>query len=135
MGRDHNEPVAPGISFSRRRGEIVIFHSTVKALGEPCFIRFLLNTKKGRLAIQNCSEQTLESFVVPKYNANDWYFSIFSEPMLRIIWRRLGWERERTYRCFGVHYKQFDLVEFDLHNAEIISTGEKLRFVECEMPI
>ncbi len=120
MPENFNETIAPGISFSLRRGEILIHHSTIQALGNPCFIRFLLNREKGTLAIQRSDNQTIESFLVPSDGPGDWDFRIYSEPLLKILWQQCDWDQDKTYRCYGSLYSEYNIVEFDLQNAEIV---------------
>ncbi len=124
MTQDKMEVFAPGISFYKDRGEIRIHHSTILALGDPYFIRFLLNTDKGCLAIQRVEKKEKDSFTVPEYKAENWVFRIYSERMIEILWKQFNWDKEKTYRCCGVLYPQNSLVEFDLKKAEIILTAD-----------
>lgn len=41
-----------GVSLCKKAGKIRIFHSTIKRLGEPKYIRFLFNPEKQLLAVQ-----------------------------------------------------------------------------------
>lgn len=120
MMSNNIDPNALGISFSRKRREISIYRSTIEALGRPCFVRFLFNMEKGRLALQSCEEEELESFVVPPFDDNEWEFLIYSENLIRIIWQRFGWDKNARYHCNGTSYPEYNLVEFDLKQAEIM---------------
>lgn len=65
--QEHNI-VIPGISLCQKWGKIRIFHSTIVALGEPKYIRFLFNPEKRGLVVQACAKKEAECFRVPKYN-------------------------------------------------------------------
>lgn len=45
--------------------------------------------------------------------------------MLKMIWKVCKWEEEKTYRLDGRSYSGYNLVEFDLTQAEIVS-GEEI---------
>lgn len=48
--QEHNI-VIPGISLCQKWGKIRIFHSTIVALGEPKYIRFLFNPEKRGISL------------------------------------------------------------------------------------
>ena len=121
--QEHNI-VIPGISLCQKWGKIRIFHSTIVALGEPKYIRFLFNPEKRGLVGQACARKEAECFRVPKYNPKDWDFKICSIQMLRIIWRVCEWNENDTYRIAGTHYPEYNLVEFNLNQARIVQFGE-----------
>ena len=100
---EHNI-VIPGISLCQKWGKIRIFHSTIVALGEPKYIRFL--------------------FRVPKYNPENWEFKISSVPMLRMIWKTCEWDTEKTYRFTGICHSEYNLVEFDMKQATVLTVEE-----------
>ena len=121
--QEHNI-VIPGISLCQKWGKIRIFHSTIVALGEPKYIRFLFNPEKRGLVVQAYARKEAECFRVPKYNPKDWDFKICSIQMLRIIWRVCEWNENDTYRIAGTHYPEYNLVEFNLNQARIVQFGE-----------
>lgn len=71
-----NNIVIPGISLCQKWGKIRIFHSTIVALGEPRYIRFLFNLEMKKLAVQACARKEAECFCVPKYDPENWEFKI-----------------------------------------------------------
>lgn len=71
-----NNIMIPGISLCQKWGKIRIFHSTIVALGEPRYIRFLFNPDKKGLVVQACARKEAECFRVPKYNPENWEFKI-----------------------------------------------------------
>ena len=116
-----------GISLCKKSGKIGrirIFHSTIKELGNPKYIRFLFNPAKKSLVVQSCKNKEPESFRVPKYNPENWDFTVHSSPMLKMIWKVCEWEENKTYRSDGRYYAEYNLVEFDLNQAEIGSCEE-----------
>ena len=116
-----------GISLctkSGKIGRIRIFHSTIKELGNPKYIRFLFNPAKKSLVVQSCKNKEPECFRVPKYNPENWDFTVHSSLMLKMIWKVCEWEEDKTYRSDGRYYAEYKLVEFDLNQAEIGSCEE-----------
>ena len=116
-----------GISLCKKSGKIGrirIFHSTIKELGNPKYIRFLFNPAKKSLVVQSCKNKEPECFRVPKYNPENWDFTVHSSLMLKIIWKVCEWEEDKTYRSDGRYYAEYKLVEFDLNQAEIGSCEE-----------
>ena len=98
-----------GVSLCKKAGRIRIFHSTIKRLGEPKYIRFLFNP---------------ECFYVPKCSENDWNFVINSIPMLRIIWKVCKWDEGKSYRISGTYHAECNLVVFDLKQAVTLMMNE-----------
>ncbi len=116
-----------GISLCKKSGKIGrirIFHSTIKELGNPKYIRFLFNPAKKSLVVQSCKNKEPECFRVPKYNPENWDFTVHSSLMLKMIWKVCEWEEDKTYRSDGRYYAEYKLVEFDLNQAEIGSCEE-----------
>ena len=116
-----------GISLCKKSGKIGrirIFHSTIKELGNPKYIRFLFNPAKKSLVVQSCKNKEPECFRVPKYNPENWDFTVHSSLMLKMIWKVCEWEEDKTYRSDGRYYAEYKLVEFNLNQAEIGSCEE-----------
>lgn len=114
LNENRKNVVPAGMSLSLKWGKIRVYHNTILALGEPKYIRFLLNLKTRKLAGQICNKKTAESFKVPKYEADNWIFRINSISMLNIVWKISGWDEDKTYRLSGELYAEHELVEFDL---------------------
>lgn len=117
--------VPAGMSLSLKWGKIRLYHNTILALGEPKFIRFLLNLQTKKLAVQTCKKKTAESFKVPKYEPDNWIFRINSISMLKIIWKISGWDEDKTYRLSGKLYAEHELVEFNLALAVPLDEEEE----------
>ena len=93
-------------------------------MGNPKYIRFLFNPAKKSLVVQSCKNKEPECFRVPKYNPENWDFTVHSSLMLKMIWKVCEWEEDKTYRSDGRYYAEYKLVEFDLNQAEIGSCEE-----------
>ncbi len=80
----------PKISFSKRRGRTLIYHTVIRLLDEPKYIRFLFNSKDKKIAIQACEAIDRDSFKVPEYGLTDKkiQFDISSVSFLNIIYKR-----------------------------------------------
>lgn len=113
-----------GVSLCKKVGRIRIFHSTIKRLGEPKYIRFLFNPEKQLFAVQASDWKDSECFYVPKCSENDWNFVINSIPMLRIIWKVCKWDEEKSYRISGTYHAECNLVVFDLKQAVTLMINE-----------
>ena len=116
------------LSFSLKRRRVLIHRSTLRALGLPQNIRFLLNKKKVRVAVQCCEAIDRDIFSVPDLKPSE-TFEISSINFLKIIYGLAKWDEERTYRVSGTLYKANRIIEFDLMDAETISDDD---FVDQE---
>ncbi|MCD8143046.1 MAG: hypothetical protein LUD83_07195 [Clostridiales bacterium] len=133
MQEKYSDTVTPGISFSKKRGEILVFRSTIQAPAELEYIRFLMNMGKGCLAVQACDKKTLGCFKVPEYDPKDWAFRIYSDVMNRMLWKRCGRSSDFTYRVSGIYYPEHHIVEFDLAAAERVTDAVGDSTGECEL--
>lgn len=114
-----------GMSFSITRGRLLIYHATIKALGEPDYIRFLYNDSKRRVAIQCCEKIDKEGFRVPKVADGERFsFVISSSPFLSVIYKKCEWDIEQTYNVLGTAYPEHRLVEFCLDDAKQIAASQ-----------
>ena len=74
--------------------------------------------------MQACARKEAECFRVPKYNPENWEFKISSVPMLRMIWKTCEWDTEKTYRLMGICHSEYNLVEFDMKQATVLTVEE-----------
>ena len=119
-----------GLSFSIRRGRLLIYHSVIRALGEPEQIRFLLNSRERHIAVQSCEPIDQHSFRVPKVQDGERFqFDISSSPLLSVLYKQCGWDADKTYLVYGREFQKNHLVDFDLNTAEVISPDD---FVDPE---
>ena len=130
MGGDSRAENRLGMSFSITRGRLLVYHATIRELGEPGYIRFLYNDGKRRVAVQCCEKIDEEGFRVPKaYQGERFQFEINSSPWLSVIYKKCGWDIEQSYSVTGVSYPEHRLVEFRLDNAKKIAPAQ---FVDPE---
>ena len=114
-----------GISFSMKRRRVLIYRSTLRSLSMPKNIRFLLNMKKQRVAVQACEAIDRDSFKVPEFpdGSKDQY-EINSINFMNVLYRLAGWDRDKNYKIEGLVYPDNRLVEFQLEKAVLISDEE-----------
>lgn len=115
-----------GISFSLRRARVLIYHDTIRALGDPVCFRFLINKIDKKMAMQVCDFGEDGYHIVPNYSGKESKFSyeITSIELLRMIWNMCGWDESGTYHVIGTLYQKEKIVEFDLKQADRISDAE-----------
>lgn len=119
-----------GLSFSLNKGRLLIYHATIQELGSPSRIRFLHNVRDRKLAIQCCDPVDRDSFEVPEYEPGEKYqFELYSAPFLTSIYRMCRWDKNETYRVYGISHPEYRLVEFYLDQAQQIRPEE---FVDPE---
>lgn len=116
------------LSFSLKRRRVLIHRSTLKALEHPQNIRFLMNKKKCRVAVQSCEAIDRDNFIVPDLKPSETY-EITSISFLKVIYSLAGWDEDKTYRVEGSFYGENHLVEFLLKSAEVITDDD---FVDQE---
>ena len=110
-----------GVSFSLRRGRLLIYHATIKALGDPGYIRFLVNSKERHLAVQCCEEIDKNHFRVSKWTEGERNrFEITSITFISILYKMCQWDQEKTYMVYGTPHPKYRLVDFDLSTAREI---------------
>lgn len=111
------------LSFSLKRRRVLIHKRTIRALGMPQNIRFLLNTEKGKVAVQSCEPIDRDNFTVPDLNTVCQY-EISSVNFLNVVYKLGKWDGDKTYRVEGIYYEANHLVEFDLKRSILISDDE-----------
>lgn len=114
-----------GLSFNIRRGRMLIYHSTIRALGEPEYIRFLFNSREKKIAVQSCEAIDRDSFRVPKpVPGEKFQFDISSSPFLSIIYKACRWSLDESYLVYGQLYPKNRLVDFELKTAVQITPDQ-----------
>lgn len=107
-----------GLSFNIRRGRMLIYHSTIRAMGEPEYIRFLFNNRDKKIAVQHCEAIDRDSFRVPKVVPGERFqFDITSSPFLSVVYKACHWSLDESYLVYGVNHPEHNLVEFELKEA------------------
>lgn len=118
-----NAPKRLGISLSLKRRRMLIYRSTLKEIGEPGFIRLLVNRRQKRVAVQCCEEIDKDSYRIPPYDSWD-QFEITSLKFINMIYKMGGWNMNKTYRIFGYPVSDYRLVLFCLKDAQEIADAE-----------
>lgn len=127
---DNSTEIRLGLSFNIRRGRMLVYHSTIRAIGEPEYIRFLFNNRDKKIAVQSCEAIDRDSFRVPKYIPGEKFqFDITNSPFLSVLYKACHWDYDESYLVYGERYPMNHLVEFDLKTAIQITQDQ---FVDPE---
>ena len=120
-----------GIAFSRKRASVLIYKSTLRALGKPNYVRILPNPSRKRIALQVCAKQEMGAIHISKKNMKGKSVIICSLVIQRILWEIGEWHKNSNYRIYGTLFHKNEIVEFLLSDAEVIS-DEDFIDPECE---
>ena len=103
------------ISFYLNENKIHVFCDAVRAIGEPTFVRFLLNGDATSMIMETYDKKEFQSMRVPKevYNKTG-RMEFRSIGFCQLLTYRLGWERTYSYRIPGKVLLKQSLVLFDL---------------------
>jgi len=113
------------ISFSMKRRRVLIYRSTLRSIGVPQNIRFLLNTKRKCIAVQGCEAIDRDSFKVPDIDSGSKdQYEITSITFINMIYKLAGWNLDKTYRISGTAYPSNRLAEFFVGDAVEIQEDE-----------
>ena len=112
------------ISFYLNSNRIHIFIDSLRVIGSPKRICFLLSQSGGSLLISPHAKRDLVSHKVP----NDVYsgcdsMEVHSMQFCRIIAEIHNWDLSRSYRAPGSVFPDMNAVAFDLTKAKIIDHG------------
>lgn len=114
-----------GLSFSFKRGRTLIYHATIRELGDPEYIRFLLNKKEKTVAIQCCEAIDKDRFKVPAFPKDrKFQYEIYSISFISMVYKLAGWQIGKNYRMHGYSVPKYRLIIFELAGAEQISDEE-----------
>ena len=109
-----------GIAFSRKSAQVLIYKSTLRALGNPNYVRLLPNPSRKRLALQVCNQKEMGAIHIPKRNTKGKPIIICSLVIQRILWDIGDWDKDKNYRIYGKLFPKNEIVEFILADAEVI---------------
>ncbi len=127
----NNERSTTYISFYNKSGTIRAFRQTVRAIGEPRFIRFQLHKERHLMLLEPFDRISFTSFRVPiNINKDNGKLDIKSKSFTRLISEAMEWDVERSYRIPGEVNEEQKHVIFDLSRAEIIT--EDIRRKNCK---
>lgn len=109
----------PGISFEKAYGRITIFKTTIAALGQPPYFRFLLDVEHRKLAIECCEYASSGSHQMPDESSCE-NCQIKSMDLVQLLYQTCGWDMDGTYRTKGIAIPERKMVVFDLDEADKI---------------
>lgn len=109
------------ISFYLRANRIHIFIDTLRCIGSPKRICFLMDSKGKTLVISPYKKKDFKSHRVSK----DVYhgcrsLEISSQKLCQLIAKHHNWDKSKTYRIPGTFKTEAKIVVFNLLDAEII---------------
>lgn len=109
------------ITFCYRRGRAVIFKSVITALGNPDYIRMLINPEERVVIVQVCDKRERNAIEVPRNLCKDGVtFLINSVAFLESLTKLMNWSRQLTYRVKGELRTESSFMLFLLDEAEIV---------------
>ncbi len=114
------------ISFYLRSNVIRVFVSSIRKIGEPRFIRFMINTETMQLVMIPADRKDFQSFRVPNGvlnpGAKRQKMAIHSQKFCQLLSKRLGWDENYSYRVPGTVFAEQNLARYDLSKATVIRT-------------
>lgn len=109
------------ISFYLRVGTIHIHRSTIRTLGNPPFVRFLISNDGSTLLVQAYHKKDFRSFRVPEtINDEIGRVQIHSKGLCSVFMKRFSWRDDLSYRIPGKPFPAQGVAAFDLARAEVI---------------
>lgn len=109
------------VSFYLTTSRIHIFRSTIRDIGNPKFIRFLVKEDGPSMIIEAYHKKDFQSHRIPKETGDGYReMEVRSLPLCSLLKNRLNWENGKSYRIPGKTYPQQRLAVFDLSAAEMI---------------
>lgn len=106
------------ISFYLRVNRIHIFCDAVRTIGQPHFVRFLINEDATAMIMEPYDKMEFQSMRVPKevYNMAG-KMEFCSTPLCQLLSHRLGWDTKRSYRVHGKILTKQGRILYDLTSA------------------
>ena len=115
------------VSFYLKDGVINVYTDAIRFLGEPNYIRFLLNRDGSSMIMQACHKKEFQSIRVHKNVDRSLMQTRFcSAAMCRLMTYALGWEKNKSYRVPGKYIPAQKIVVFDMTQAEIINNPDSM---------
>jgi len=110
------------ISFYLNDSTIRIFKKTVRAIGTPPFLQFLIHPDGRSMVMQPCETRSFTTIRVPKnvYSDNG-KTQAYSKGLCRLLANKLNWDINCSYRIPGRLIPHQQIVVFDLSQATVIS--------------
>ena len=112
------------ISFYLNSFRIHVFSKTVKDIGSPKYIRFLVKDEGPSIVMEAYDKKDFQSHRVRQRSDGSNGMEINSYPLCSLLKNRLGWEAGKSYRVPGRTYPSQHLAVFDLTAAEQIQNPD-----------
>ncbi len=108
------------ISFYLNTYRIYLFKKSIAEIGNPKYVRLLMNANCLSLAVQAYDKKDFQSYRI-KYSMDHVDRAEINSFMLcRLIQNRLRWDGTRSYRVPGIVYPKDHVVIFNLTEAQQI---------------
>lgn len=109
------------ISFYLRSYRIHVTLASLRKIGCPERICFLLNKEQSKIAIMPYKKRDFKSHKVPKevYHSQD-SLEISSFRLCQIMANTLEWDLQHSYRVPGAYNSKLNMIFFSLSDAEKI---------------
>ena len=112
------------ISFYLRSNTIRVFVSSIRSIGQPHYVQFLINTETMQLVMMPAESKGFQSFRVPKGiiepSTKRQRMTIRSQQFCRLLAQRLAWDSNFSYRVPGTVFTAQRIARFDLSKAAVI---------------
>ena len=105
-----------------RDGTIHVYAEAVRFLGQPKFIRFLLNKDGSSMLMESYHKKEFQSFRVPQEALAPRKMRIFSRSFCRLLAYTLKWDVDKSYRVPGQYVASKRVVVFDMTKAIAIGS-------------
>lgn len=118
----------PHISFYLKAHRIHIYIDTLRAIGCPERVCFMINNEGDQLILSPYTKRDLLSHRVPRgvYHGTD-EFEVSSYRLCEIISTLHNWDSQKSYKVLGNIIHKYKIVRFDLRNAIEIGSDPKFK--------
>ena len=115
------------ISFYLKDGSIHVYTDAIRFLGQPNYIRFLLNNDGSSMVMEPYHKKEFQSIRVRKNADRKLEKTRFRSAYLcRLMTFALGWNQEKSYRVPGRFIPAQKIVVFDMTKATIINNPDSM---------
>ena len=114
------------ISFYLRNNRIYVFIDSLRGIGSPKIVCFMIDTTGNNLIIVPYDKKDFHSHRVPAsvYQGKKG-FNLTSIRLCRILAAKFAWDTNKSYRVPGVILDKQKIVVYDLQKAELIDKNEE----------
>ena len=105
-----------GVSVSCKFGRIQIYDSTLSAIGNPEYFKFLFDDGRSKIAIKACEMNEEGAFKSHKTKKGIESY-IHCTYFVSFLYDRYHWKKNSAYLLAGRFYAAQNVVEFDINEA------------------